>query len=160
VAATVTDAIEASVIGFNLEDQIIGADTLFSVADQAARIAGARGAAEASGVPAFLNARTDIFLQAGLNADTDRLLQEVIERAAAYSDAGADGLFVPGLIGETAIESLCSATSLPVNMMMLPDCPDRVTLSQLGVSRISYGPGLYQGAMRLLAEEASEIYAA
>jgi len=44
--------------------------------------------------------------------------------------------------------------------MVLPNCPDRVTLSQLGVSRISYGPGPYQGAMRLLAEEASAIYAA
>ncbi len=158
VAATVTSAIEAGAVGLNLEDQIIGADALFSVADQSRRIAACRRAADATGVQAFINARTDVFMQAGPDAEADLLLKEVIERAAAYGDAGADGLFVPGLIDEAAIEALCSAIKLPVNIMMLPNCPDRATLSQLGVARISYGPGPYRSAMKLLADEATDIY--
>lgn len=159
VADTVTRAIDVGAVGFNLEDQIMGANTLYDARDQSARIEAARRAAEALGVPAFINARTDVFIQADSNAPKDLLVSDVLERAKAYCQAGADGLFVPALVDEAAIEILCEASSLPVNIMMRPDCPSRERLSELGVARISHGPGPYRAVMETLGAAARSIYA-
>jgi len=158
VAATVMRAIEMGAAGFNLEDQIIDEKTLYGVSDQAARIAACRKALGKAGVPAFINARTDVFMLADPAAKIDRLLNEVIQRATAYHQAGADGLFVPGLVDEVAIKTLCETSPMPVNIMMLPDCPNREILAGLGVSRISFGPGPYIAAMQGVAAEAEAIY--
>jgi len=158
VADTVTRAIELGAVGFNFEDQVVGAKALYSIGDQSARIDAARKAAEAFGVPAFINARTDVFMSAGANIQDDRRVGEVLDRAKAYHQAGADGLFVPGLVDETGIEAVCTASPLPVNIMMLPGCPSRDRLSELGVARISYGQGPYQAAMEALGAAAKAIY--
>ncbi|MCF6274851.1 MAG: isocitrate lyase/phosphoenolpyruvate mutase family protein, partial [Robiginitomaculum sp.] len=144
--------------GFNLEDQVMGAGALYGIKEQAARIAACRKALDGAGVPAFINARTDVFLQAGSDAQMDALLDDVIQRAQAYSQAGADGLFVPGLTDEAAIAKLCDISPMPVNIMMLPGCPDVEALSKLGASRISYGPGPYQAAMESVAKQAKAVY--
>jgi 2-methylisocitrate lyase-like PEP mutase family enzyme len=158
VADTVMRAIELGAVGFNLEDQIIGANTLFETGDQAARIAACRKALEEANIPAFINARTDVFMRAGSDAQIDLLLDEVLERARAYHQAGADGLFVPGLVDKVAIKTLCELSPLPVNIMMMPSNPTREDLAGLGVARISYGPGPYRAAMDLVAAEARAIY--
>ncbi len=158
VADTVTRAVTLGAVGFNLEDQIIGEKTLFDAGDQAARIAASREALNNVGIPAFINARTDVFMLADSDAEIDRLLDKVLQRANAYHQAGADGLFVPGLVNEAAIKSLCETSPMPVNIMMLPDCPDRETLTKLGVSRISFGPSPYIAAMKGFAAKVEEIY--
>jgi len=158
IAATVSAAIKCGAIGFNLEDQIIGAGKLYDIDAQCARISAARKAADGLGVPAFLNARTDTFFQAHADDSMDTLLQRAIERAKAYHDAGADGIFVPGLTNENAIEKICTAAALPVNIMMLPGCPQPAHLAQLGVSRISYGPGPYLVAMETVSQAAQALY--
>ena len=161
VADTVKRVVDLGVAGFNLEDQIIGGSGLFSVKDQAARIAASRIAADAAG-GVFINARTDVFMQAKPDASIDGLLDEVMLRAQAYHQAGADGLFVPGLTDAAAIKTLCAASPLPVNIMMLPNCPDADTLvgtlTKLGVTRISQGPGPYQAAMATVAAQAEGLY--
>ena len=118
----------------------------------------ARKAAETLGVPAFINARTDVFMPAGADIQDDRRLGEILERAKAYHQAGADGLFVPGLVDEAAIETLCKASPLPINIMTLPGCPSRDRLAELGVARISAGPGPYQAAMEALGAAAKASY--
>ncbi len=158
VANTALQAIELGAVGFNFEDQIIGENKLYDVKDQAARIAACRKSIDGFSSSAFINARTDVFLQAGSDVQIEGLLDEVITRAKAYHQAGADGLFVPGLIDEVAIKSLCKHSLLPVNIMMIPGCADIKTLSKLGVSRISYGPGPYQAIMELFAKNAKAIY--
>jgi len=158
VGKTIKRAIDTGAVGFNLEDRIIGANALFAIADQAARITACRKAADATGVAAFINARSDVFMQASRDAETGLLLDEVIKRAQAYHQAGANGLFVPGLINEDAIKTLSATSPLPLNIMMMPGCPDRETLSKLGVARISYGPGPYEAAMKVVAEGAKAIY--
>lgn len=158
VADTVTRAIELGAVGFNLEDQIMGANALYDTGVQAARIDAARGAADALGVPAFINARTDVFMQAGAAIEDDRRVGEVLGRAKAYQQAGADGFFVPGLVDETAIEALCNGSPLPVNIMMFPGSPSRERLAKLGVARISHGPGAYRTAMETIRVAARSIY--
>ncbi len=158
VAETVTHACKAGAIGFNFEDQIIGTSDLFAIADQCARIAAARKAADAVTPSIFINARTDIFLKAKPDTHTDAMLDAAIERAKAYEQAGADGLFAPGLADEKLIGRLCEQVPLPVNIIALPHVPETNVLAGLGVARVSYGPVPYRRMVKWLEDQAKQAF--
>ena len=159
VAATVGAALEAGAVGCNLEDSFPADGRLREVGDQVARLAAARRAAEAAGVACFINARTDVFFQKPAAEHDAAMADEALQRARAYADAGASGLFVPGLADETLIERVVEASPLPVNVMAMPGVPSRARLAAIGVARISHGPGPYRGAMQWLAEAAKAAMA-
>jgi 2-methylisocitrate lyase-like PEP mutase family enzyme len=138
-------------VGCNIEDQVVGGEGLYSIERQAERIRAARGAA---GADFFINARTDIFLKAKRDAHDERKVDEALERARAYGDAGASGFFAPGLADLPLIERLCAASPLPVNIMAFPGVPATAELAGAGVARISHGPGPYRLAMKALTEAA------
>jgi len=144
----------AGAIGCNFEDRIVGGAGLHPVADQTRRIEALRRAAERAGVPAFVNARTDIFLAAKPEAHDRAACDAAIERARAFADAGASGFFVPGLADESLLARICDASPLPVNAMMFAGMPGPRRLAELGVARISHGPGPYRQAMKKLTEAA------
>jgi 2-methylisocitrate lyase-like PEP mutase family enzyme len=158
VAETVRALIEAGVVGVNLEDSVAPGGPLFSVAEQAARLAAGRTAAVAAGLPEFvINARTDVFLF-GIGAASGRLA-DVLDRAAAYAEAGADGIFVPGLLDLEVLRELCAASPLPVNAMAGAGGPSVAELAAVGVRRISVGTGLAQLAYTAAQEAAAKILA-
>jgi len=159
VAATVAAALEAGAVGCNLEDSFPANGSLRDVPGQVARLKAARRAADAAGVDFFINARTDVFFQAPATAHDAAMVEAALERARAYADAGANGLFVPGVIGEELIARVVAGSPLPVNVMATAGTPDRSRLAQLGVARISHGPGPYRGAMRWLTEAAKQAMA-
>jgi 2-methylisocitrate lyase-like PEP mutase family enzyme len=150
--ANITQVIEAGAIGINFEDQIVGGEGLYSVEEQVTRIAALRQAADQFGVPLFINARTDIFLQAPPEQHSDAHLEAAIRRAHAYAEAGGSGFFAPGLADAARIERLCAASPLPVNIMFLPYAPAPRQLAELGVARISYGPRPYRLVIEALKE--------
>ena len=119
----------------------------------------ARLAADSAAVPAFINARTDLFLSAAAERHDDQLVNDALQRAQAYADAGANGFFVPGLVDERLIARVCDASPLPVNIMVLPAAPTATRMAELGVARISHGPGPYLRMMRSLEEAARQVYA-
>ena len=160
LAETVKRVLDTGVVGLNIEDQMIGHNALYSVPDQAARIEACRTTADTAGVPLFINARSDLYFQAQEDADEAQLEAEVLARATAYHQAGADGLFTPGLWREDAIKTLCAASPMPVNIMVMQGCPTIETLTRIGVSRISYGPGPYVSAMESLSARAAATYGA
>ncbi|MGW3351628.1 isocitrate lyase/PEP mutase family protein [Nonomuraea rubra] len=141
LTATVTDVIAAGAVGVNLEDSRAAGGPLYAVEEQAARIRQARAAATRAGLPGLvLNARTDVILF-GLGD-----LDEVIARTLAYAEAGADSIFVPGLLDLTALRTLCDASPVPVNAMAMPGGPDVAALTAAGVRRISLGSAVAQAA--------------
>jgi len=158
-AANLVRGIEAGAIGFNFEDQIVGGEGLHEMAVQAERIQAARAACDATGVRAFINARTDIFLKAmaAKQAATQEMLDQAIARADAYAAAGADGFFVPGLMNIDMIEKLCAKVDLPVNIIALPGAPANTDLAAAGVARISYGPVPYRQMTAWLTEQARAV---
>lgn len=91
VGQNVRRLLETGIVGFNFEDQIVDGPGLFGVEDQAARIRAARHAADSLGVPAFINARTDVFLKADQGAAHADLVEEALVREKAYAAAGAAG---------------------------------------------------------------------
>ncbi|WP_394617099.1 isocitrate lyase/phosphoenolpyruvate mutase family protein [Lentzea sp. JNUCC 0626] len=146
VAATVTAILEAGAVGINLEDSRAPGGPLFGVRTQCARIEAARRTASAEGCPGlFVNARIDVHLF-GIGDPAGRS-DEVVRRARAYADAGADGIFVPGLIDLDALRTLTSATSLPINVGAMPEGPTVAEFAAAGVRRISLGSWLAQTAM-------------
>ena len=152
---SVAKAIEAGAIGINFEDQVVGGTELYSIHDQCERIQAIRKTADRLSVPVFINARTDIFLNADSAHHNESQLDEALRRASAYADSGASGFFVPGLINIAFIETLCERSLLPINIMYQPDAPSSKRLSEVGVARISYGPYPYRQAMKTLKEAGS-----
>ncbi|MBA4048367.1 MAG: isocitrate lyase/phosphoenolpyruvate mutase family protein [Sphingomonas sp.] len=152
-AANVAALAATGAIGCNFEDQVIGtaSRTLHPLSDQVARISAVR---RAVGSDFFLNARTDIFLGAPGDAHDAAMVDAAIERALAYADAGASGLFVPGLVDLKLLEKVCSGSPLPVNFMAFNGAPGAAQVAQAGVARISHGPGPYRLAMKALTEAA------
>ncbi len=158
VADSVRRAMQIGVIGFNFEDQIIGGSGLYAIEDQAKRIQAARAAADENGINGFLNARTDIFLKTKPDEHTDAMVNDAIERAKAFEQAGADGFFAPGMVNEKQIETLCKAVSLPVNMIVLPHTPNQKKFAELGAARISYGSSPYRSMISWLKAEAAAAH--
>lgn len=158
-AETVRAIIGAGAVGINLEDTPgDNGDVMLSPARQAARIAAARAAADDEGVPLFINARVDVFLrQFGPGGER---FGDTVARALAYLDAGADGIFVPGVIDATTIEGLASAIDAPLNVMSVPGAPDTHTLRKLGVRRVSVGPMITLAVMSQIRRIATEVLGA
>ena len=158
-ATNVARIVRLGAIGINFEDQIVGQGGLHPVERQMQRIRAIRAMADDLKVPLFINARTDLFLNAPEASEHAALVSEAKERAAAYAEAGASAFFVPGLVDEKLIADVCASTALPVNVMMLGAAMSLARVAELGVARVSYGPGPFRTTMAALAECARAIYA-
>jgi 2-methylisocitrate lyase-like PEP mutase family enzyme len=156
---SVTSVMEAGAVGINFEDQIVGGTGLYSMEGQRARIEAIREAADEALIPLFINARTDVFLKADPASHSEEHLEEAIRRAAVYAEAGASGFFSPGLRNAKFIERLCKASSLPINILVMPEVPSSKQLAELGVARISYGPGPYRLVTEALKEAGRKAFA-
>jgi 2-methylisocitrate lyase-like PEP mutase family enzyme len=154
VGESIALAIDAGGVGCNLEDSFPANGRLREKVDQAERIRRARQTANAVNIRFFINARTDIFFQRPPEQHDQAMVVEAIERARAYADAGADGLFAPGLGDLTLIARLAEASPLPLNIMVGDATPPVHALAERGVARVSYGPGPYLMAMKALQEAA------
>lgn len=128
---------ETGAIGCNFEDQVVGTDRLYEIADQVARIDAFR---EGVGKDFFINLRTDLFLKARPENHDSALADQAIERGKAYAHAGANGFFIPGLADLSLVERITKAVDLPVNAMHLPGGPSRAKWASAGIARVSHGP--------------------
>ncbi|SCF40211.1 isocitrate lyase/PEP mutase family protein [Micromonospora mirobrigensis] len=159
VARTVAGVLAAGAVGVNIEDAAPdGTFPLRPVEEQCARIRAAREAADAAGVPLFVNARTDVFLRS-VGDPADRLA-ETLCRAAAYRAAGADGVFVPGVVDAATIGALVDGIDGPVNVLAGPGALPVTTLAGLGVARVSLGSALAEAAYGLVRRAATEALGA
>jgi 2-methylisocitrate lyase-like PEP mutase family enzyme len=133
VAETVARAIGAGAVGCNLEDGVHGGALLRDAEDAAARVAAARARADADGVPIVINARP------------------------ASARAGADCIFIPGVRDRETIRALVTGIDAPVSILAAPGAPSVSELQQLGVARVSFGPGPMGVALAALARTASDL---
>ena len=146
VADTVRAALSLGAAGFNLEDACGRPERpLYPLDEQVERLRAARAAADALGVPAYLNARTDTYFTAYGGSDAERL-DETVRRGRAFLNAGADSVFVPGLNDLTSIGTLRERLQGPLAVMLSPGGPDAHALLGAGASRVSTGPALLLAA--------------
>jgi 2-methylisocitrate lyase-like PEP mutase family enzyme len=159
VGLTIQRTIAAGAIGCNLEDSYPETGKLRDTAEQVERIRHARRAADRAELPYFINARTDVFFQNPPHEHNGTMLEAAVERAHAYSAAGADGFFVPGLSNRELIARLVETVQLPLNIMVGDNTPSLDALARAGVARVSHGPGPYLIAMRALEQAARAVFA-
>jgi 2-methylisocitrate lyase-like PEP mutase family enzyme len=156
VADTVQAVIAIGAAGINLEDspghdgQVLLAPDVHSE-----RIRAARAAALAINCDLVINARTDVYLfQVG---DPETRFDATVERANKYLAAGADCVFVPGVIDAETIAALVRAIDGPLNIMAMLGAPSVSQLGQLGVARVSVGSAIAQAALATTRRVAHEL---
>ena len=155
VAETVAAVIAAGAVGVNLEDAARGGEEgLLETSRQVDRIAAARAAATARG-ELFVNARVDTYLHSV--GPANNRLEETVGRARAYVAAGADGIFVPGVVDAPTVRLLAGAIEAPLNVMAGPGAPSIAELRELGVARVSVGPSIALAALGAIRRAATEI---
>lgn len=70
-------------------------------------------------------------------------LNTTLQRVKQYEHAGADGIFMPGIVHPEDIRTVVANTHLPLNVMCMPGLSSFDELSALGVKRISMGGFLF-----------------
>ncbi|MDR7384709.1 isocitrate lyase/PEP mutase family protein [Promicromonospora iranensis] len=145
VADFIASLADAGLAGVNVEDSTSG--ELIDPAAHAAKVAAIRAAAP----NVFVNARVETYWL-NQNATVDATL----DRARAYVDAGADGIFVPGATDPAVLERLASALPLPLNVLAVPG---RTVgqLGALGVRRVSTGSLPYRAAIDAAVDVATAV---
>lgn len=138
--------LDTGIVGINFEDTDIETGQLIPMDVQVTRI---RAVREAAGSALYINARVDTFLRLKTGQ-----LQEALQRAAAYLEAGADGIYPIGVKDMDAIKALVKGIPAPINIGGQPGMLDVKELEAAGVARLSTGPGFQLRtleAMRSLA---------
>jgi len=151
-ADTVVKACDVGLVGGSIEDAT--GDTSQPVYDMLQSVERIKAAAEAAkDRPFFLTARAENFLWGRPD------LNDTIRRLQAFSEAGADVLYAPGLPDITAIKTVCKEVDKPVNVVMgLGDPSYSVQeLTDAGVRRISVGGSFARTASGALKRAAEEV---
>ncbi|PZG00223.1 isocitrate lyase/PEP mutase family protein [Micromonospora deserti] len=137
VADLVAELAALGVVGVNIEDGRPDGG-LAPPELTAAKVAAVKAAAP----EVFVNARTDTWW-----LGTPDPLPATLRRARAYRDAGADGIFVPGVPDAATVGRLAAAVDAPLNVLLQPDGPGLDELGELGVARVSTGSLLFRAAV-------------
>jgi 2-methylisocitrate lyase-like PEP mutase family enzyme len=153
VAANVARAVKTGVAGLSIEDSTGDtAKPLYERAHAIARIKAARAAIDADNSRVLLTGRCEGFL-VGLND-----LDMVIDRLKAYSEAGADCLYAPGIKTREQISAIVKAVHpKPVNLLIGASGLSLAEAEGLGVRRISVGGSLARTAWAAFMRTAREM---
>jgi 2-methylisocitrate lyase-like PEP mutase family enzyme len=139
VGESVRMAIDTGVAALSIEDSTYDdAKPLRDIDDAVRRMRAARAAIDQSGTRTMLVGRAENFIVGRPDLD------DTIKRLKAYSEAGADCLYPPGIRTREQIETVVKAVApKPVNLLIGWDSP--LTLKEaeaMGVRRISVGGAL------------------
>jgi 2-methylisocitrate lyase-like PEP mutase family enzyme len=142
VAENVRLCVEAGVAGLSIEDSTRDkAKPLYDIDEAVARIKAARAAIDKAGGEVLLVGRAECFFVGRPDLD------ETISRLIAYSRAGADCLYAPGLKQREQVERVVAAvTPKPVNVLVSSPIFTVEELAEIGVRRVSVGGALARAA--------------
>jgi 2-methylisocitrate lyase-like PEP mutase family enzyme len=159
VAESVRLCCDTGVSGLSIEDSTGDASKpLYDFNLAVARVKAARAAIDRAGGHVLFTARTEGFIRGRPDLD------ETIRRLKAFSDAGADCLYAPGITTREQIAAVIKAVApKPVNVLIGWSSDLTVKdLAELGTRRISVGGALaraawggFMGAAKLIAEGGS-----
>ncbi len=156
IAANVRLCVGTGVAGLSIEDNTGRTDApLYEKKLAIDRIRAARSAIEASGDGVVLTGRCEAWL-----VNHPEPFRTVLDRLAAYAEAGADCLYAPGVSKPDEITQIVKAVApKPVNVLV-SGFNHQLSLSQLtdlGVRRISVGSGLALAAWGVFLRAAKDI---
>lgn len=152
-ALTIRLAAETGLVGGSIEDCTgIATRKIYPLSQAVERVAAAAEAARALPFAFTLTARCENFLRGHPDLD------DTIARLQAYTRAGADVLFAPGLPDLDAVAAVCAAVDRPFNFMVgiKGRSFDLAGLRAAGVTRVSLASSLYRAAMAGMTQAARE----
>lgn len=160
----ITKLIELGVVGINLEDSYQQTGAMMEEAAAVDRVRRAAAAATTAGVQDFvINARSDTYLRGGT-------LDEAIRRGKLYLEAGATTIYIIGGGGPSGkvsedVKKMAAGLDGMVNIgMRIPKAgaeAEALTseqLAELGISRISVGPQIYQAMAEATKAAAQKVF--
>ena len=160
IEANFRELLSSGIAGVNFEDQNISAQGgMLPLEIQVERLHLLRRVAENMSRPVFINARTDLFLQQPDTTKHQALIPEALHRARAYTEAGADCIFIPGLTNPDLIEEFCVDAPAPVNIMATSGKIDLRLYQRLGVSRVSTGPQPFIQLQKIFQQNIAGMFA-
>ncbi|MBS4175310.1 isocitrate lyase/phosphoenolpyruvate mutase family protein [Bacillus sp. FJAT-49736] len=152
IVENVLKTADVGVAGINMEDSLINQKGLRDISDHCKILSKMRSALDEHGFKDFyINARTDTYFQG------ENPLIETIDRAKAYVESGASGIFVPGLTREEEIKEIVSNINAPLNVLSLPGLTNCNKLKALGVKRFSFGNALSDKVIAFLEKNAAQL---
>ncbi len=154
VAVNVARAAETGVAGLSVEDSTRGAPSgpLYDFSLAVERVRAARESIDRHAPGLVLTARSEGFI----TGQPD--LAETIRRLRAFSEAGADCLYAPGITTADEIRAVVDAVApKPVNVLVMGPSLTKADLEALGVRRISVGGSLARAAWAGFLDAANEM---
>ena len=150
-AEAAVELAELGVAGVNLEDGAGRAE------DFSATLGSVRAALRRRGLDLFLNARCDLLLEGAV--ESDGTLDELVRRGKLYSQAGADGFFIPGVTASASLRRISHGVPLPLNVWAAEALGPVETLRDAGVRRVSVGTRLALHALSAAAQDVKALLA-
>ncbi len=156
VAETIRRVADTGAVGASIEDYsaTFGTGDLYDRVLSVERIEAAVATAASLPFPFTVTARAECYL-----LERPEPFDESVARAAAYRDAGADCLYVPGIADAETIGRLVKEVDAAVNVVMgLAGSSLTVNqLEDLGVKRVSIGGSLTRATFGIIRRAAEEI---
>lgn len=144
--------IASGIAGLSIEDYSRDKKELYAFSESVERVEAAAEAIKQSEVPILFTARAENLLR-GVND-----LEDTIKRLQAYSTAGADVLYAPGINSLDQLKQVCDAIDKPFNILapFMRDC-SVAEFSGAGATRISLGGALTWAALNPLLTAGKEM---
>ncbi|WP_054768052.1 isocitrate lyase/PEP mutase family protein [Lysinibacillus parviboronicapiens] len=143
---------DVGVAGINIEDSLKNQQGLRTLREHCDILTHLRTALEHRGYKDFyINARTDTYFH------EEQPFLETLNRAKAYVESGASGIFIPGMTDHQEIRELTLTVDVPINLMSLPGLTNCTILKELGVKRFSFGNALSDSIIAYLTKHARRL---
>ena len=156
LAENIRRVIGIGIAGINFEDSHHDEQKLIPIDEQCEKIFLIKKVSTEMGMPLFINARTDVYIKRNNLSDEEKLSQTLL-RGKAYKDAGANGLYPIFLKDKNTISTIIKEVDLPVNILLLPGIPNFNELKEIGVARLSLGPGFLKVAINAMKNVAEKL---
>lgn len=155
LAENIKKLIGTGIAGINFEDSHHDEQKLIPEDEQCEKIFLIKKTASEMGMPLFINARTDSYINTYISSEEK--LSETIKRGKAYKEAGANCLYPITLKDKKDIETIIKEVDLPVNILLLAGIPDFNELKEIGVTRLSLGGNFIKFAISAMKNVAGKL---
>ena len=144
---TIQQVIDTGIAGINIEDSIIEGSALRTIDEQCERIAAIRNIFAKRDLHLVINARIDSFLSHIYQSWEERI-EDVVIRAKAYAEAGADCVYPIGPGDIESIKILRNRIKSPVNILASANSAPLSVLQEIRINRVSFGPFIFRSCMK------------
>jgi len=153
---SIRQVMKNGVVGINIEDSLEEGVALRPVEEQCERLHAVREVSGRMNIHLVINARVDCYLSDGCGVPEEKLEASIV-RAHAYSNAGADCVYVIGPNDSNTIAALRKRIEAPLNILASPGSISLKELECIGVNRVSFGPFVFRSCLKRFVDIASGI---